>query len=428
MVALATISRRKRVDIASETRGALISTTDQEVTLYLGPGATRRHTMGRKKQDWKSACRHDGQRWRAEYLWRPTNDSGSASFATEIDARLWLAETEREVRSGSHSDPDLAATTFGDYFEKEFWPSVSRKSEGTVTQQWNLYQNHIKDQWGDVQLRAITTRAVKRWRAELPKRPYAERLGPKGTPWRPPGTISTSTQRSIYWVFHQAVETAVEDGYLNRSPMPVRSDLPAAQPKTPAFVLTVREIEKLALESSDPDLIFVLAYGGFRQGEAFALRVNDLDFGRKTIRVDEKVRETKGRVIIEKVLKTKNSRRRVPMPTTVMDRLRQRQFDRTLMPDQLLFTNSKGGPIGLKNWRSRELQPAAKRAGFEGLTGHDLRHAAASAWFRAGRSTLEIATFLGDTVRVVEETYVHLPRNTDMNHTTAIDDLIENEL
>lgn len=376
--------------------------------------------MSRPKKDWTWSCRPNRGRWRAEFEWRPTGLTGSQGFATEVEARVWLAEMERRCRSGNAVDPDLGATTFGDYFETVFYPALS-KAPGTMIQQENLYRNHVKDRWGDVQLRAITTPEIKKWRKSLENRKYALRTNASGTEWRPAGTIKPSTQRNAYWVLHQTLSAAVEDGYLVTSPSPAKSGLPRSQPHPPEHVLTPPEVDRLAAEFDDPDLVYVLAYGGFRQGEAFAIRVDDLDFGRNVIRIDEKVREEKGAVILENIIKTHRGHRQVPMPTEVMTRLRRRIATRGLKAKSFLFTNSTGGLIGLANYRSRTFIPAAHLAGFGGMTGHDLRHTAASFWFDAGFDIVIIARWLGDTVRVAEETYVHLRKDRDIDAVAQMD-------
>jgi integrase len=47
----------------------------------------------------------------------------------------------------------------------------------------------------------------------------------------------------------------------------------------------------------------------------------------------------------------------------------------------------------------------------EGL--HALRHTAASAWLAGGVDIVAVAAWLGDTVKMVYETYAHLMPNSD---------------
>ena len=60
-------------------------------------------------------------------------------------------------------------------------------------------------------------------------------------------------------------------------------------------------------------------------------------------------------------------------------------------------------------FRSRVWTPAVRRAGFEGLRIHDLRHTAVSLWIAAGASPNEIAARAGHrSVVTVLDRYGHL--------------------
>jgi integrase len=52
---------------------------------------------------------------------------------------------------------------------------------------------------------------------------------------------------------------------------------------------------------------------------------------------------------------------------------------------------------------------------------HRLRHTAASVWLAAGVDIVSVAAWLGDTVKVVWETYAHLMPDSDDRGRKAMD-------
>jgi integrase len=63
--------------------------------------------------------------------------------------------------------------------------------------------------------------------------------------------------------------------------------------------------------------------------------------------------------------------------------------------DALVFTTWRGKPLRNLNWRRDVFDPAARDAGLEGLTPHQLRHAAASLAVAAGANVKAVQRMLG---------------------------------
>jgi integrase len=64
-------------------------------------------------------------------------------------------------------------------------------------------------------------------------------------------------------------------------------------------------------------------------------------------------------------------------------------------PGDLLFPSPGGGALRVRNMRRDWFDAAAKEAGVEGLTPHELRHTAASLAVSAGASVLALQRMLG---------------------------------
>ncbi len=220
-------------------------------------------------------------------------------------------------------------------------------------------------------------------------------------------------------MFHKIMAKAVERDYVAKSPLPRRSGMKSTQPRKPERVLSPEQVELLADAAGTwSPAIFALAYGGFRIGEAFALRLNDLDFARCQVIVDEKAIELDGELTYDLDLKRSRSQRRVPMPTLVMEMLAALTMSHE--STQLVF-----GEVRPADWRARVFKKAVKKAGLPHMTPHDLRHTAASAWFDEGFDLVEVARLLGDSLAVAEQTYVHLFEGRRPERMVALDERIK---
>jgi integrase len=146
----------------------------------------------------------------------------------------------------------------------------------------------------------------------------------------------------------------------------------------------------------------VLAGSGLRIGELLGLGTFDVDYLRRTIRVDRQ-RLQSGAIA---PLKTKTSRRTVPVGRTIVDALTNHlaAYPGT---DEALFVDELGRPLTYTRWK-KALAAASTSAGLD-VTSHDFRHFAASALISGGASVKQVQTFLGHASAVITlRTYAHL--------------------
>ncbi|HEX9124541.1 MAG TPA: site-specific integrase [Actinomycetota bacterium] len=137
-------------------------------------------------------------------------------------------------------------------------------------------------------------------------------------------------------------------------------------------------------------LVLVMAFEGLRPGEAFGLRVEDLDFTTGTITVRRSL--TKGRVGQTKTGQT----RTLPMiPSPAMADALKSHLER-YPSDGYVFTTEDGSPIESDNYRKRVFEPAAEAAKVNGsISPNQLRHHAASYWIGKGANILQVSKLLG---------------------------------
>ncbi|MGB8591789.1 MAG: site-specific integrase, partial [Candidatus Acidiferrales bacterium] len=113
---------------------------------------------------------------------------------------------------------------------------------------------------------------------------------------------------------------------------------------------------------------------GLRVGEALALRVSDLDFEHKIIRVRQSVDGATRKI---QACKSASSRADVPMPPQLEKRLRHYLLTRVSESD-LLFVNRRGRPFSANKLREKQLHPLLKKLGVPRGGFHAARHGATS--------------------------------------------------
>lgn len=154
---------------------------------------------------------------------------------------------------------------------------------------------------------------------------------------------------------------------------------------------------------------------GLRPEEWIALERRDVDRQERVVRVR---RVCVGGVVKEHG-KTSRFRRDVPLTAraiAAIDALRPR------LETPLLFPAAEGGLIDLDNFRRREWRPAIEAAGLDpSLTPYSMRHSFASFALDARVSIFELARLMGTSVKVIDETYGHLVRDSHDRVRRALD-------
>ncbi|MDH3249733.1 MAG: site-specific integrase [Acidimicrobiia bacterium] len=223
---------------------------------------------------------------------------------------------------------------------------------------------------------------VRRWVADLEQHGYA------------PATIAKA-----YQIVSRAFRVAVTDGIITRSPCR-EVKLPKIETRERRF-LSPAEVEELADTIEPRYRAFVLcgAYTGLRFGELAALRTDDLDPLRRTLRVDEQLsRQGTGRMV-SSPLKTRKAQRTIGIPQFVADELVHHLSEHPSSSD-LVFSMPQGGPLAYNRFRTRYWNPAVDASVGPPCTPHDLRHTHVAMLIAHGESPKYIADRLGHERRL----------------------------
>nr|WP_246081069.1 site-specific integrase [Modestobacter altitudinis] len=135
----------------------------------------------------------------------------------------------------------------------------------------------------------------------------------------------------------------------------------------------------------------LLAYTGLRFGEMAGLRVRRVDFLRKRLTVAESATEVGGTV--EYGAPRPHQQRTVPIPSVLLAPLARRCEGKNR--NDLVITSPEGAVLRSGNFRRRVFDPAARAAGLQDLSPHDLRHTAASLLVASGANVKAVQRMLG---------------------------------
>lgn len=156
-------------------------------------------------------------------------------------------------------------------------------------------------------------------------------------------------------------------------------------------------------------LFNVLYWCGLRIGEALALNWNDIDFNKKTIRINKSYSDYKHRITNPK---TQNSYRTVIMPDKCFNAVSKLfEHDKQIIG----FNNQKyifhfEKPLNQDTIKNRKDRWIAK-AHVKRIRIHDLRHSHVSLLINLGFSAFDIAKRLGHSVDMVNNVYGHWFQN-----------------
>lgn len=348
-----------------------------------------------------------GDRWQVRY--REHGEQRKRNFGKRADAERFDATRKADESRGEWIDPRLGKTRFSDYAVT--WMASRLHKPSTAERYAVAIKNHINPTFGSVGVGTIRPTAVQAWVKNLQLNGLA------------PRTIETT-----YTIFASIMRGAVRDELIRKTPC-VDIRLPHAG-KTTIRLLAPDQVTAL-FRSMLPEyaaLVLVGAGAGLRQGEAFGLAKDRLDFDSGMIRVDQQVVVIKSRPVLA-TPKSPASVRDVPMPGFLATVLRDHIT--THQPFDVLFrTSLRGNLIRRDYFNDRIWKPAIKAAGllFD-TTFHDLRHTFASTALAEGVPISEVSRWLGhESITTTVDLYGHLVPEASMRAREALDKAFRSSL
>lgn len=311
----------------------------------------------------------------------------SKAFDGVRDAQRWRTAQVAAVHRGDHVSPNSALTLL-EYAEQ--W-AASRPHRELTKVQMKTYLNHVRNApIGSRPIRLIRSSEVQAWVAGRSE------------------ALAAQTVHNVYTWLKAVFASAVEDRLIPFTPCTRRIALPRIEKKeiTP---LTVDEVRRLADEMPERYRMMVILQAaiGVRISELLALKVSDVDFMRRTVRVERQLAKDGRRFVPVKGTATT---RKVPLAQEVALLLSAHIAKFPPNADGVIFTTARGGnPVRYNLYQPEIFDPAAKRAGMPDVKTHDLRHHFASVLLSMNVPVNVIANYLGHAdATLVIKTYSHL--------------------
>lgn len=392
----------------------------------------------KKKKDPATGRRERAERYGKGKRYRVAGIPGvrDRSFDTLEDAKAWLRRSSTDEERGEFVDPRDGSVTLDEYVE-QFWVPGLRGAAKTRDNELRKMRLHIIPYFGDKPLRAITTAEIRAFVVFLE------------------ASLSPQYARGILALLSGVLETAVEDRRIARNPMRSRSvKLPkAAKVKREAWPLQAAIQVRDAI-SERYRITVVLGLGcGLRQGEAFGVSPDGIDYERGLLHVRRQVQALKGRLYF--TLPKGGKTRTVDLPASVAAELREhsRKFPacevelpwgepgRDTRTFPLLLTTRFGNAVAVNTFNTHMWKPALAASGLipprapgakawqwqashkDGF--HVLRHTYASVLLEAGETVVTLAKWLGHSSPTITlDHYAHFMPDAGGRGRAAIDGML----
>lgn len=338
--------------------------------------------------------------WQAR--WRdPAGAQRKRTFQRKVDAERHLAGVEGSKLTGGYVDISNRVTV-AEYAQA--WAQTRPHRRSTASRTASSIKVHI----------AGTALGARRLVDVRPSEVQAWATGRAAV-------LAPSTVRGLVSLLRSIYAAAVLDRLVASSPV-ARIALPRHEQER-VVPLTVEQVRALAGGMPERTRAMVLTQAGLglRIGELLGLRVQDVDFLRRSVRVESQL-EGGTRVRVD--TKTPRSRRTVPLPTFVADALAAHIAAFPPLPDGSLFSGKAGATWDAGHYGTRMFSRGVARAGLPaGTTSHDLRHHYASLLLAGGESVVVVAERLGhENATLVLTTYGHLMPGSEEKTRRALDD------
>jgi integrase len=353
-------------------------------------------TAGGRKA--RTARHGTGKRWDAR--WRDGDGKPRhRAFERKLDAERFLAGLKADQLRGAYIDPREGKITLRSYAEQRWLPAQVHLRPNSAKRYQAAVGVQIVPLLGDRPLGSLRRPDCTAFVAAL-----AEQLAP-------------STVHTVYAVLRSLMQSAVEDQLIAANPCS-RVALPRLDKRV---VVPLQAAAVSAAAAAMPPryelAVWLAAGAGLREGEALGLTVPRVEFLARRLVVVEQMQNK-----ALSPLKTKASRRVVPLDDLVLRAVTSHMKRWQPGPGQLLITNRLGRPVQRNSfgycWRA-----AVEQAGLPaGTRFHDLRHFYASTLIAAGVHPKVIQDRLGHSaIAETMDTYGHLFPDADESGRGALD-------
>ena len=311
----------------------------------------KRSNIRRRGKAWVAYGRANGSQFWKSFK---TRDEAELYLSRQLERRARGQEPERRVRV---TFKEAAESWYAKRGQEKGWSPSTRRDYRSVL------DVHLLPAFQDVTLDKITPARIEAWRAEA-MTPYKDEEGVERV--RLPRRTAQKTLAVAHGIFEHARKTYG----LTRNPAAEVEQIKHTYDGSIDFYSPdeVWALVRAAESDQDGAVFLTAAFAGLRRGELVALRVRDVDFENRVLRVT-------GSYALGVLKAPKSGKvRSVPMAGEVEKALARLLVERgDPGPDELVFPGDAGGYLDASALRRRYGKAQAK-AGLRALRFHDLRH------------------------------------------------------
>lgn len=350
---------------------------------------------GEHKGKVAAAAHGKGKRWQARYD-SPDGREITSLWATKVEAEREITKQEGAKLTGSWLDPKAGIVTVKAFALDTWLPaqSIIGRSE---TEYKGALRRYLFPEWGSREIRSIKPSEAGAWQKLLT------------TKYGLSGTYPNRVARYVRGVFRLAViDRVIHVSPFEKIPAPAM-DESAVQPPD---IAEVRQLVAAAYSDRWAVMLELTALTGLRSGELRGLRLSQIDFLRRTLRVDQQLVAEKGKGMYFDDLKTGAGLRTLPLSQRAVDLLAayvaKHPPAKTGPGAGLVFTMPAAGLIG-ESTLDYAIKATCKHAEVEPRHWHELRHHYASVLIAGGENPKVVQLRLGHKdVMTTLRTYSHL--------------------
>lgn len=344
-----------------------------------------------------------------------------------------IIKTQNEINTGTFVEP--SKVKFGEWIDT--WLQIYMKPTlrpTTYSSYEQIIRLHIKPDLSDYLLREL--------RPEHLQKLYNSKFQNgkvDGT-----GGLSARHIRYIHVIIHSSLEQAIKNQLVLRN-VSDATTLPR-QVKKEIQVFTVEEQKKF-IEAVENDVLgsaFKLDLAsGLRLGELLALKWDNIDLTEGVLKVRSSMtrvktfeNDSKISQIIFQEPKTKNSKRSIPLPESIIEDLKEHKRvqynEKNLMGEayfdnNLVFCTQLGAPIEPRNM-ARKFYSLLESAGVSKISFHALRHTFATRALEAGIHPKVVSEMLGHAnISITLDLYSHVLPDLKKEAATKLNHLFDNK-
>lgn len=356
-----------------------------------------------------------GTKWMAKFNYSDPKTGAikteyKRGFDSKREAKQYEEDFLERIFIESQPKPDTVVKTFGDVFQ-EYLMSHKREDikDSTLETKFNIFTRHIFPYFETMPIDEITDDDIANWQTTIKslKKPDGKHF-------------SDSYLRTIQSQFNSIINYANSKGYLKCNPL---ADIKNMGIKDKRVVFwSPEEYEKFAYHAMNyPEYYYayeVLYWCGLRQGEMFALTLDDVDLDERVIHVTKTYHRVNRQDVIT-TPKTPSSVRKVSMPAFLCDELKEYiAMLHEPTGDQRLFYALTKSSLA-KNFHS-----LIAEAGLKHITVHGLRHSHVSLLISKKYDIFEVSKRIGHkSVKTTQDIYGHLFDDVQKNIANDLDKL-----